>query len=252
MSALSAALQGGRRLATRAAYEAKTIAAAYPSLAVPAARWRGHGEVVAPDTHILIEGYPRSANQFAVAAFRLAQGRPVSVAHHTHAPGHVLAALRLGVPALVLIREPEESILEFLIVRPHLTIRQVLRGWVRFYSTLAPHRSRFVTGAFRDVIGDYGAVIRHVNRRFSTRFAEFDHTEENVRECFRQMDAYWHERVGPAGSIEAYVGRPSDERERRKDAMRHAYRQTPAALRRRAEALYRTYTGEHVGEREAE
>jgi len=243
MSGLPAVLETGRRLATRAAYEAKTIAATHPSLVVAAARWRGHGEIVGPGTDVLIEGYPRSANQFAVAAFRLAQGRPVSVAHHTHAPGHVLAALRLGVPALVLIRDPQESVLEFVIVRPSLTIRQALRGWVRFYATLVPHRNRFATGTFADVTSDFGAVIRRLNERAGTAFEEFDHTEENVRECFRQMDAYWHERVGTEGSIEAYVGRPSEERERWKDSLRPIYRATPAALRGRADALYRAFAG---------
>jgi hypothetical protein len=241
------ALDAGRSLAARAAYEAKTLAAAYPSLVVPATRWRGHGEVVTPDTDILIEGYPRSANQFSVAAFRLAQGRPVSVAHHTHAPGHVVAALKLGVPALVLVREPEESVLEFLIVRPNLTIRQALRGWIRFYAALVPHRGRLAIGPFPEVTSDYGGVIRRVNERFGTAFKEFEHTEANVSECFRQMDAYWRERVGPTRSLEAYVGRPSEERERWKASMRGEYRSVPAALRGRAARLYRAFAGEAAG-----
>jgi hypothetical protein len=247
MSGLLAVLQTGRRLVTRAAYETKTLAATCPSLVVRAARWRGHGEIVGPGTDVLIEGYPRSANQFAVAAFRLAQGRPVSIAHHTHAPGHILAALELGVPAIVLIRDPQESVLEFAIVRPSLTIRQALRGWVRFYATLVPHRNRFVIGTFPEVTGDFGAVIRRLNEQTGTAFQEFDHTEENVRECFRQMDAYWHERAGARSPIEAYVGRPSEERDRWKDSMRPAYRATPAALRARADALYRLFAGWRLG-----
>jgi hypothetical protein len=235
------------RLAVRAAYEVKTLASARPSLVVRATRWRGHGEVVGPRTDVLIDGYPRSANQFAVAAFRLAQGRPVSVAHHTHAPGHVIAAVRLGVPAIVLVRDPEESVLEFVIVRPALTIRQALRGWVRFYSTLLPHRSRFVVGAFPQVTKDFGVVIRRLNEQAGTAFKEFDHTEENARECFRQMDVYWRDRLGPVASVEPYVGRPSEERDHQKDTMRRAFRATPVALRTRASALYRIFARGAVG-----
>ena len=237
---MTTARETGRILAARALYDIKILVAAYPTLALPAARWRGHGELVHPGTDLLVESYPRSAGSFAVAAFRLAQGRPVEVAHHTHAPAHVLAALKLRVPSLVLIREPEESVLEFAIVRPDLSLRQALRGWVRFYGALAPHRGRFAVGPFSEVTTDFGAVIRRVNEQFGTAFAEFRQTEENVRECFRQMDAYWRERMGSEGSIEPYVGRPSEERERWKDAMREAYRSTvPAALRARARALYR-------------
>ncbi len=245
MSAVAGPLDAGRRLAAWSLYEAKTVVSGHPSLALPAARWRGHGEVVHAGTDLLIEGYPRSANSFAVAAFRLAQGRPVAVAHHTHAPGLVLAALKLGVPALVLIRDPDESVLEFVILRPNLTIRQALRGWVRFYATLLPHRERFVVGSFPEVTSDFGGAIRRVNERFGTGFREFEHTEDNVRECFRQMDAYWRDRLGPAGSVEPYVGRPSEKRERMKDEMRGAYRLTvPAALRSRAARLYRAFAGE--------
>lgn len=238
-------VEAGRRLAVRALYEAKTVVARFPTLALAAARLRGHGELVGPGTDILIEGYPRSANSFAVAAFRRAQGRPVNVAHHTHASGHVLAALRMGIPALVLIRQPQESVLEFALVRPGLTLRQALRGWVRFYASLLPDRGRFVVGPFPEITSDFGLVIRRVNERFGTRFKEFEHTEENVRECFRQMDAYWRDRVGRGGSVEPYVGRPSEERELWKDAMRGAYRaEVPAPLKARAAALYRTYVRE--------
>jgi hypothetical protein len=236
--------EGGsaRTVADRALYEAKTIVAAHPWLVVTVARLRDRGEVVRPNTDILIEGFPRSAQSFAVAAFHLAQGREVAVAQHTHAPGHVLAALRLGVPSLVLVRAPEEAVLEFAIARSTLTLRQTLRGWVRFYQPLLPHRGRFVIGSFDDVTTDFGAVIRRVNDRFGTAFKEFDHTEENVRECFRQMEAYWRRVLGSDRSVERYVGRPSEERDLLKEEIRWAYRaRIPAALRTRAAALYRSF-----------
>jgi len=236
---VSRVLDVAARGASRALYEAKTLVAQRPGLALPAARLRRHFALVGPGTDILIEGYPRSANSFAVAAFRLAQGRPVEVAHHTHAPAHVLAALKRGVPALVLIREPEDSILEFVIVRPDLTVHQALRGYVRFYRPLLPHRRRFVVGPFPEVTADFGAVIRRVNEKFGTSFAEFEHTEENVRACFEQMEEYWLGRVGPGGPVERFVGRPSEVRDRWKDAMRGQFRSPAlATLRRKAEELY--------------
>jgi hypothetical protein len=241
------AMEAGRRIAAGAAYEVKTLAARSPRLSVLASRMRGRGVLVHPSTDILIEGYPRSANAFAVAAFRQAQGRPVEVAHHTHAPGHVLAAIRMGVPSLVLIREPEEAVLEFAIVRPNLGLRLALRGWVRFYEALLPHRPRFVVGSFPAVTSDYGAVISRMNDLFGSAFKEFDHSEENVRELFRHMDDYWHDRLGPESSIEPYVGRPSDERDRVKDELRGPYRaQIPAGMRAGAVALYRAFARERT------
>src|SRR4029450_2328864 len=84
-----------------------TRLAPYPSLAVPLARLRGEGELVDSRTDLLVESYPRCASSFAIAAFRLAQEpRSLRVAHHTHALGHVIAGIRLGLPTLAFIPPP--------------------------------------------------------------------------------------------------------------------------------------------------
>jgi hypothetical protein len=218
----------------RAAYEAKTIVAKYPVLALPAARRRGHGVVLDDRTAILIEGYPRSANNFAVAAFLMAQPSPVPVAHHVHAPGHVIAAARRGVPALVLVREPEEAVLEFIIRNPYLAIGQALRGYARFYGPLLPYRDGFVVGSFDEVTTDFGAVIRRVNERFGTRFHPFEHTESNVRACFEEIEHHYRSVWGSGPSLERIVARPSAARDAIKDDLRGAYRDPGLARPREA------------------
>ncbi len=153
--------------------------------------------VLTPDTEIVIEGYPRSGNSFAVAAFEQAQRRPVRIAHHTHTPAHVIAAIRAGIPALVLVRDPGEACVEFVMMKEFLSLRQALRGYVRFYEPLRRYRDGFVVGAFPDVVSDFGAVMARVNARFGTAFTPFDHTEENVRSCREAIDGYWRSRTGP-------------------------------------------------------
>lgn len=235
-----------RRLAVRALYEAKMVVARHPALAMPAARLRGHGVLLGDRTDVLIEGYPRSANSFSVAAFGLAQewaGRPrPEIAHHTHAPAHVIAAVRAGVPAIVLIREPADAVLEFVIVKPVLTVGQALRGYLRFYEPLRPHAGGFVVGRFPEVSNDFGAVMRATNERFGTAFVPFEHTAENERACFDAMDGYWRGLVGAGIDLERFVGRPSDEREGWKERLRSAYGAPGlAGPRERAEALYRSF-----------
>jgi hypothetical protein len=56
---------------------------------------------VSRTTEIVIEGYPRSGNTFAVVAFRLAQGREIEIAHHLHAAAQIKRAARLDVPAFI-------------------------------------------------------------------------------------------------------------------------------------------------------
>jgi hypothetical protein len=230
-----------RRL-QRLDYEAKTLVARSPLLALPIAKWRGHGVVIDRATDVLIEGYPRSANNFAVAAFLMAQRRPVRIAHHVHAPAHVIAAIRARIPALVLARHPEDAVLEFVIRRPSLSVRQAIRGYLRFYRPLLPHRARLVVGSFRDVTSDFGAVIRRVNERFGTSFTEFEHTAENVRACFDEIELHYRT-VSSEPDLERIVGRPSAVRDALKDDLRPAYRDPALSdLREPAERLYETFT----------
>src|SRR5438552_16073334 len=93
-----------RNAANRLLYEGKTILARSPTLALPVARLRGHGEPFDPGVDLATEGFPRSANSFAVHAFRVAQDRPVRIAHHLHAPPQAIAAGRAPVAALVHLR----------------------------------------------------------------------------------------------------------------------------------------------------
>ena len=183
--------------ARRALYEAMTALAGYPRLVLPAARWTGHGVPLSPDSDIVIEGFPCSANSFTVAAFTTSQPGKVQVAHHLHAPGHVIAAVRRGIPALVLIREPEDAVTEFARTKPALTVAQAARGYVRFYRPLLRYLDRFVVGAFDDVTTDLGSVVRRINERFGTSFAEFEPTEQNLARARSAGDRYWQSRTGP-------------------------------------------------------
>ena len=163
---------GGINFSRSVGCEVKKLVAGRPTIAMPAARLRrGHGIVMGSGTELVIEGYPRSADSFAVIAFAHAQGRPVVIAHHTHAPAHLIAALRAGIPALMLLRPPEDAVLEFVIARPTLRFGSALRGYIRFARRLLPLGDQLVVGLFSVVTSDFGSVIRAVNDRFETDFS---------------------------------------------------------------------------------
>jgi hypothetical protein len=231
------------RTRRRAAFEVKTIVARYPALALPIAR-RRHGIPVGRDTRIVIEGFPRTGTSFAVAAFDLAQEGKVRIACHVHAPAQVIEGARRGLPNLVIVREPEETTLSFVIRNPHVSIRLALRGYVRFYEPLLAYRDRLVVGRFTEVTGDFGAVIRKVNERFATGFAPFEHTEENVRRCFEAIDDDYRKRLPEGEALEREVARPSGWRDRAKEEIRASYRSADAArLRARAERVFEAFSG---------
>ena len=228
-----------RDLPARALYEAKTIAARYPAVALPLAHALGRNHPIGPDTEIVIEGFPRSASSFAVAAFELAQDRKPVTAHHVHAPAQVIEAVRRRIPVLLLIREPEETVLSYVVRRPELTVGQALRGYVRFYIPLSAYRKEVVIGDYPRVVTQFGDLINEVNQKYGTEFVPFEHTPANVRKCLDTIDAYVR-RNHPPERFERVVPTPSAERNALKEALRPRYHSgSLARWRDKAQALYR-------------
>ena len=171
------------------------------------------------DTDIVIEGYPRLGNTFASSAFRLAQTKPVKIAYRLHASTQLICAAKMNVPAIALIRKPEDAVLSWVIHRSHLTIEQALKGYISFYQTVLPYKDSFVVADFDRVIGDFGAIIKQVNQKYNTSFAEFIHNEENVAQCFAVIDDFY--RGAGQGKISTQtVARPSSDRQKLKEQLR--------------------------------
>lgn len=257
-------------LASRARHRLRTRVAEYPSLYLPFARRKYPGpspEVISPETELVIDGYTRSATTFAVYALQLSQPKPVRLAHHLHAPAQLIEAARRGVPALVLIREPQGAILSQVVREPWVTVSGALIAYSRFYKCLLPYRDRFVVGEFEQVTNDFGDVIRRLNTRFRTSFAEFEHTESSVREVLdfsglrgtlsRILLGFESGKVSRAEldkaladlraatsleDREAWV--PSANREDTKRSLRQQWTHPSlAVLRKRAETVYENFVG---------
>lgn len=236
-------MTAARRTLARAVYEAGTLVGRSPAIALAVARWRGHGVPVGEDTDIAIEGYPRSANSFAVAAFTVAQSESVRIAHHTHTPANVIAAVRRGIPALVLIREPEDAVVEFVLLKPALTVGQALRGWVRFYQPLLPFRDRFVAARTDEVLSDLAAVIGRANERFGTSFAAFEPTEESLAAVREAAGGYWEGRTGRGLPLVGRTQGTEEGRDAERERLHAAFRAPDLERgRRRAARLHETFT----------
>jgi hypothetical protein len=255
-SILALARFGLRRRTIRTRLRARSLIGQYPALYLPFARWKRRRQLqharkwgippekmgpVFRDTDAIIEGFPRSANTFAATAFELAQTRPVRVARHLHVPSQIIAGARLGIPTIVLVRDPEEAVLSLSLWTPHVTLEDGLRDYIRFYRRILPYRDRFVVATFEEVSTDFGVVIRRLNERFGSTFQEFQHTDANVALCFRIIEEHDRRTVGKV--VEKTVARPSQQREHMKNALRSALR-SPKLARARADAydIYETLT----------
>lgn len=141
----------------------------------------------ASDTELVIEGFPRSANTFSVFAFERAQGRAIKLAHHMHVPIQIVRGVRLGVPTIVLLREPQDAVLSLMVRYPSLSVISCVKTYIDFYSSIFSLRDQFVIGEFSRVTSNFGYIIKKVNQKFGTNFIEPEDGEANRQAVFADI-----------------------------------------------------------------
>lgn len=169
----------------------------------------GTARRLGPTTQVVIEGFPRSGNTFAINAFRLANP-DVEASSHVHTPSQVKLAVRRQLPTLLVIREPIATVTSLLIAAPWVRIHSALNEYVHHHQQLIPHAHGFLVATFPQVTHDFGTVTHQLNDRFGTSFVPFDHTPANVDEVFARIEDH-HQRVH--GGTENVVPRPSASRQ---------------------------------------
>jgi len=140
------------------------------------------------DTKIVIEGFPRCGNTFAVIAFQQAQKRKIKIAHHLHVPAQIRYATRNGIPTLVLIREPLEAVASLLVRHPERTPGKCLSEYDNFYRSIVSAKDKFVVADFKETVNDFGSVTTRLNELFQTSFGCFEHTPENIDAVFKRIE----------------------------------------------------------------
>lgn len=175
--------------------------------------------LVGPDTDIVIDGFPRSANTFSVVAFEHAQSRPVSVAHHLHVAAQILYAVDKGIPAIVLLREPGDAVASLVTRHPETPIAGALREYIWFYKAVLPVADRVVIGHFDEVTNDFGAVIARVNEKYGTAFGEYGNAERDREAVFERIKSIHKDKKERPNQIAI----PSEGKSQAKNAVKEAF-----------------------------
>jgi len=202
---------------------------------------KDQGRVVTPETQLVIEGFPRSANSFARVAFNRAQKETVRIATGLHVPAQVIRAARWRIPALVLIRRPKDAVLSFAIRDP-ISVEQALKYYLSFYETVESYSDAYVLGTFEEVTGDFGRVIQRLNERFGVSFSPFRHNERNVEAVLARVERNSKRKFGDA-HWENKASRPVNAREETKRELERGLGDPETErLLSRAESVYERLT----------
>lgn len=186
------------------------------------------------DTEIVIDGYPCSANTFAVKAFKMAQARTVNIAHHTHDPSQLIAAAKANIPAIVLVRNPEEAVVSYTARFHDISnnqekevaelINDLLSKYIDFYRRIIKYRKLYVVAEFKTLTLSYDLIIKQVNNKYGTNFNLFFCNDKSVEQVFARINQHNEQRLGYMN--ENNVARPSRNREKTKEEL-YRYFESP-------------------------
>jgi hypothetical protein len=215
-----------------------------PEVYLPLARLRYWGAEfpVSKRTNIVIEGFPRSGNTFAVEAFRQAQSGEVVIAHHLHSMSQIKIGIKYRLPVIVLVRNPADAVLSLMIRDKRRSVVPGLNLYVRFYKNCLPYREKILIASFEQVTTNFDLVIRRLNKKFATKFNGFDHSDANLEKVFEYIENRNRRLYGGGHIDERTIARPSAAREKIKEDQRtEMTRVSGSPLFVEAEELYYEY-----------
>lgn len=194
--------------------------------------------MVTRSTRITIEGYPRSANTYAVYAFKHANEIQWNeVGHHLHVQAQIIRSVKYQIPVILLIRHPLEAVRSLVVRHDFIPVTDALEDYIRFYSDLYKLRDGFVVANFEDVTEHFGKIIERVNKRFSTNFNLFPDQDEQAKAAvFDEIDR--RNRNLDKGKV-THLYRPDKNKDSMKDAVEL---QADNELYQNALGIYKKYT----------
>ncbi len=121
---------------------------------------------VRPYTDLVIDGFQSSANDFASRKIRAAN-RSLDIRGHFHSPGQVKRAVGMGIPTILLFRNPVDVALSGSTRWPWLDPNTVLVGWMKYYSELLDGTlEKCYLAKFEDIVYSLDSLVHAVNMRF--------------------------------------------------------------------------------------
>lgn len=197
-----------RQVVSDARLQARTRVLGSPVFALPYMRHRHNYPELLPaeDAHVVIDGFPRSANSYARYAAIVAAGDSAGVAGHTHSPQTLRLAAELGIPAVCVVREPLACVSSLVVHERGISANAGLRAWQRFHRRVADDWGIALV-SFDSVVDDFGAVLTGVNAHFGSSLPIYARTAENEEAVRRLIDESALRYVGSLDEMK--VARPS-------------------------------------------
>jgi hypothetical protein len=178
--------------------------------------WAAHrawsGNEYRPDTDLVVEGFPGSANSYLRAWIHFANAA-CHVTSHQHSPAVIRRAMADGRPLVVVARDPLDAVASALLRFPEMAAwpegpRRLWSRYVRTYRPVLARPDRAVVATFDQATGDPAAVLARVNERFGTAFHPLAPGHEH------EVEAYLRQLAQPADQGPFGASAPDTDRSR--------------------------------------
>ncbi len=209
----------------------------------------GIGRRITASTDLVVEGFPRAGNTFTVFALQNAADNRLRIASHVHHPAQVRHAVALGVPTVLVVREPVATLASYLVFGQHGRAPRVTEEYRDYHREVIPYLDGLMVCEFDEITTDLSAVIARINRRWSLQIPAFDQSAENVERVFADISRH-HALVHKKQSPDTVAPRPMMARSEFSQ-QRRAELLAPRNSRRLAEArgVYEFYAAKAAEQR---
>jgi len=196
-------------------------------------------QLISSSTKIVFEGFPRTANTFALQAFLLSQQGRVTkeqVAHHIHKVSQILLAIEYKIPVVLLIRDPASAVLSAKVRQPQYSIKALLQAYIYFHQPLINKRDAIVVAEFNEITKDFNTIIDRINDKFHLSYSPFIASPENIQQIQQNIANLEDVTADPQNAAER-VSIPTAIKDQKKKAMQAELDNHPLLLEQ-ANALY--------------
>lgn len=121
-------------------------------------------KIAGPGIDLVVEGFPGSANSYLSNSLRAALPAGVRVVSHFHYTVQIKRALALGLPVVVLVRDPRGACSSYKSKQPQLWSWPIVLRWLLYHRYVWRQLQRLDVIFFDEIIGDLGAVVRRSSR----------------------------------------------------------------------------------------
>ena len=178
-------------------------------------KWRGGlKDANHDDFAYWVDGYPRSANTFMSKSLALLLP-DLKARSHSHSPFLPIAATKRGIPGVLVIREPADAIVSYVVMTGH-RFENALSFYEDFHRPLLKVADQIFVAHFSRITKSPNEVIAEFGEHFSMDLPPFE--EGSSEAVFENIEKAY---VAVAGSVNSTsVARPDAKRKERLTELR--------------------------------